>query len=814
VLRRCVFVCIVSLAVSLVSCSRPPVADPSSTSREVPIIDLLTTEPNALQPDAWTAIHPDVSFTTERGVFRVAPNPVLVATIDKPEDAITAGIVQRATLNQTIARPIVVSAETRATGTARRRFGDYALQVTLLDAEGNGVGGNQTFFDPIETEWQHAELQFVPSTPVATVEVRLVALSKSGSVEFRAPKVVQLPADTTATTLDGRALSMDAELTEGWWIVDAHNPRAFFPADQAEELGLTITPRAITDGDNTQLTATITDTTGHDRALTLIYIQPVAQGEWDWLADPRRSERADEGREYGYVTGVQAGRGRLGLWPFAAIASDTEGRAIALDLDAPAVYRTGYSSGTGALYIAFDIALTPERPAADLSACTFTFDPEWGFRSAMKTFYELFPDAFADRAGKHGIWIPFGYIPGIEGWEDFGFRFNEGFADVNWSDEHEVLSFNYCEPMTYWMWMPSELPRTRESILGYVEQLADDGHGEAQAYLTSVYHDPHGRPVATAMVAPWCDGALWSMNTAPGVVGEVTDFNRMWTEASLTMSAGGEGQIGGDGMYIDSIEGFLIDELNFRRDHFAAMDTPLTFDSLSGKPAIFTPLVAFEFTRAVSSDLHERDALAMANTTPARVPWLAPLLDVMGSELCWITKDQWTPSGEQWLIFVRAMCGDKPYCIVQNADFTKWTREHTELYMKRCAAYGMYPGFFSPNAMSDTYFGNPDYYNRDRDLFRKYIPLCRRAGEAGWEPVTYATSNIDTIHAERFGKDCLTVFNDGTDVQTVTLTLTGPLADATAATDLVSGDALPIDNATLTLTLEPGDVATLELELP
>ena len=316
------------------------------------------------------------------------------------------------------------------------------------------------------------------------------------------------------------------------------------------------------------------------------------------------------------------------------------------------------------------------------------------------------------------------------------------------------------------------------------------------------------------MAAPWCDGALWSMNTAPGIVGEITDFNRLWTDRALDFSAGNADGTGGDGMYIDSIEGFLIDELNFRRDHFAAMDTPLTFDALSGKPAIFTPLVAFEFTRAISIDLHERDALVMANTAPARVPWLAPLLDVMGSELCWITDDEWTPGGEQWLLFVRAMCGDKPYCIVQNANFKKWTYEHTELYMKRCVAYGMYPGFFSPNAMSDTYFGNPAYFNRDRELFKKYIPLCRRAGEAGWEPVTYATSDLETAHAERSGENLLTVLNDGTDVQAVTLELTGPLAEATAATDLVSGDTLPIDNATLTLTLEPGDVAAIELTLP
>ena len=73
---------------------------------------------------------------------------------------------------------------------------------------------------------------------------------------------------------------------------------------------------------------------------------------------------------------------------------------------------------------------------------------------------------------------------------------------------------------------------------------------------------------------------------------------------------------------------------------------------------------------------------------------------------------------------------------------------------------------------------------------------------------------MGSVHAERFGADFLTVFNDGTEAQTVTLKLTGPLAGATAAAELVTGDALTIDTATLTLTLEPGDVAAIELELP
>ena len=81
--------------------------------------------------------------------------------------------------------------------------------------------------------------------------------------------------------------------------------------------------------------------------------------------------------------------------------------------------------------------------------------------------------------------------------------------------------------------------------------------------------------------------------------------------------------------------------------------------------------------------------------------------------------------------------------------------------MRRCLFYGMYPGFFSADASSKHYFRNPDLYNRDRPLFRKYVPLCKRAGEAGWQPITLARSDNTALWLERFGANLITVFNPG-----------------------------------------------------
>ena len=120
----------------------------------------------------------------------------------------------------------------------------------------------------------------------------------------------------------------------------------------------------------------------------------------------------------------------------------------------------------------------------------------------------------------------------------------------------------------------------------------------------------------------------------PGIAGEVTDFRLKWN-ADLKQRLYGPSARGKlDGEYIDSSEGYVTAELDFRRDHFAAAATPLTFSSGDCRPAIFRGLVALS-TSAHRRDLHGMGKLMMANSTPIRLAWLAPLLEVMGTETDW-----------------------------------------------------------------------------------------------------------------------------------------------------------------------------------
>jgi hypothetical protein len=248
--------------------------------------------------------------------------------------------------------------------------------------------------------------------------------------------------------------------------------------------------------------------------------------------------------------------------------------------------------------------------------------------------------------------------------------------------------------------------------------------------------------------------------------------------------------------------------LDFRRDHFAAAETPLAFSTGDWRPAIFRGLIAFETVRGMARDVHAMDKLMMANATPIRLCWLAPLLDVMGTETDWNPGGRWRPMSDTELLYRRAMCRGKPFCFLMNTGFEEFSHQRVELYMKRCLAYGMFPGFFSHNASQGHYFTRPELYDRDRPLFRRYVPLCRQVAEAGWEPVPAATSSDPRVYVERFGDRYLTVFNDSPEKRTATIRLAGKTPGESR--ELLAEEPVTWKDGAMAVTLAAEDVAVID----
>ncbi len=128
----------------------------------------------------------------------------------------------------------------------------------------------------------------------------------------------------------------------------------------------------------------------------------------------------------------------------------------------------------------------------------------------------------------------------------------------------------------------------------------------------------------------------------------------------------------------------------------------------------------------------------------------------------------------------------------------RFTPDLVERYFQRSLFQGFLPSMFSHNASENPYWRNPAWYNRDRPLFRKYVPLIRQVAEAGWQPVTGAAFDPPQVLVERFGPGpdgvtYLTLRNDSANPQDGLLTLVEPSATGLshgAATELVSGERL------------------------
>ncbi|MBN1853924.1 MAG: hypothetical protein JW829_14420 [Pirellulales bacterium] len=726
------------------------------------------------------------------------------------------GVGQNVRLDQTAPEPIVAVASSRAENVTGSADSNYSLYLDLEFQDGDHLWGQAAPFATGTHGWQRRQVVVLPEKPVKSLGFYLLLRGHGGKAWFRDPTLHLAKTPAGACLFDGVPVAMMRPAIDGFQVRDVAAGSDFVQMDR-QALGLKLDWQTETKNDATHFDVTLQETTGADRAITLLYTVAVPPGGLQWLHDPRHNMAVQPRREYLNAGNFRvAANGRLSRYPLAAVANRQEGIALGIDMMHPAFFRTGYHAETGELFLAWDIGLAPEKPSARLCFCRYGFAAADGFRGALQRYYEIYPESFRRRirGGENGLglWMPFARISQIEGWEDFGFRFKEGDNETGWDDKHDIMTFRYTEPMTWWMRMPASMPRTIDAALGEAHRLAKEGNPQAMAFLTSSYHDESGRPIARLLDTPWCNGAVWSINSMPGIRGNVTDFGIKWNPELREKLYGADAPARLDGEYIDSSEGYVTDELDYRREHFAAADTPLTFSHESYRPAIFRGLVAFEYARAIAEDVHRFGHSMMANGTPTRLCWLAPMLDVMGTETDWNPGGRWQPMSDTELLYRRALCHGKPYCFLMNTRFEGFSYELVEKYMQRCLAYGMFPGFFSHNASEGHYFTRPELYNRDRPLFKRYVPLCCLVAGAGWQPCTQAASDDEHVYIERFGNDLLTVFNDSPQQRTVHITTEQIYHQP--AMELISGLELAWENNQLEMTLAGEAVAVIRLPPP
>lgn len=606
--------------------------------------------------------------------------------------------------------------------------------------------------------------------------------------------------------------------------------------------------------DRLRITAQLTALDSRERAVTLYFALPLAGDGWSWSADTRGSVpfrgAVELQRSAPTWLGEIGATGETSAFPFATLFDASAGLVVGYPLDQLRIARLVANPLTHQLYIAFDLGLSPSTSKFPSQAWaeivlyrTRPGDPRWGFRSALQGFYDRFPAHFGRRLApeREGIWVAFADLSQIqngagESLADFNIGFHEGSEnDADFDAANGIDAYRYIiEPASTWLQISDAGvdPFVPSQVQAYLEGLYATGTAYqkllAAKTLSSAVHDANGDLVYQPYSSgpPWCAGpcALFYLDCDPDISVPPYTVNQAsyhWNASTLQTYQTHPGLAG---EYLDSFAMWAMLP-NFRAEHWAASDIPLSFTHQQPhRPALPIIFSALDFARWLRLQLPAGKHL-IANAMLIGAPWGAELFDFMGQEIDWVRDvgGQYAivPEDDAMLSYRRAMSGPRPYGFLMNTDFGNLSSALSERYMRICLFYGIYPSFFSNNASENNYFENPALYDRDRPLFRRYIPLIRAINGGGYRPLTGAVTSSDQVLVERFGDwpDDLffTLRNLSATEQAISVTIdrsalglsgsatVGSLVQGTATSTLAAGDSA------LTVSLPADDVEALRL---
>lgn len=457
--------------------------------------------------------------------------------------------------------------------------------------------------------------------------------------------------------------------------------------------------------------------------------------------------------------GDPVGQGSMSFYPLCAVSIDNRGEALGIDITLPIVYRLSAEKNKG-LIAEFDVATTPLTEKfpnrAFFKLSRFNFNSNWGMRAALKQYYSIYPESFKKRVATEGVWLPFTPLRSIKNWEDFGFAYHE--TAWNNFDKKEgkrlpnilsdkgtgVLSFQYTEPWDV------QLPIFTKEI-AYDTLVSNKMIPiEHQEYLkNSATEDKNGLWQTRRLETPWFSSG-WAVSITTNSDPDLEGNNRYKyvKQDEITPAI----KMNVDGIYFDSMEWNWHHDLNYRIEHFKYTDYPLSFSKDVAKPAIWNFTSEFEFMKKIADEMHVQGKLVMGNGHHWN-PFAASNLDLFGAELSWYASDS---HNSEALDFKRAISYQKPIVFLLNEGlndkaFTDAPYLGYEIYFEKLMAYGFFPSFFSTDASSDPYWMDSEKIENGRLFFKKYIPIIKKIAGAGWEPITGAVCNLDSVRIERFG---------------------------------------------------------------
>ncbi len=513
----------------------------------------------------------------------------------------------------------------------------------------------------------------------------------------------------------------------------------------------------------------VRDLRREDRAIALSYRLPLDAEGWRWGKDLVHSQAmVADAEETTYRNAVSIGAGAEGVidrYPFSAVSGPRHGLSLAIRMDEPRVFITQYRTDLRCYEIRFSLGLSQAATKlpgeASVSFLIYRHDPRWGFRSAAERYYGFFPEFFQVRVKRMGGWycntrddalakVPHAY--------DYHFAYHECTVRrpvaVAASNRLGIYTFEYTEPWFFWQLMPADFfEEGRPTVGGGLEKLKHDEdptnsglltrdggsaqtavavrgityddfvRKQAQAVDNSLLQDREGNAQGAVVTYPWGKGQYrvrFPLNLDPDIPQGAGTFLNEWIfEPAYTQAQQQGCKL--DGIYLDS-HGAVSTNLNFRREHFAFADIPLTFDPETKRPALVNDFCAFEWLGWLTEQMRPRDRLLLTNYYHKRLFFDVIYWDAIGSE-----------GYKRGEMLCRTLCYHKPF---SDLAYGAKPRPITRLWWREYLLYATFPG-------QDL---------KEREVFRQVGSLVKREMAAGWEPVTQARCAREDILIERYGR--------------------------------------------------------------
>ena len=589
------------------------------------------------------------------------------------------------------------------------------------------------------------------------------------------------------------------------------------------------------------------------RAVQLSYALPITASGWKMGTSVLDTEEITTGKSWadykplgeGVLSVVDWDSQARTYFPTACIYNEDLGIAIAAGMNYPTYWELEYNGSTGQYVITYQMGIVKEAP----EAAKFEFviykldDPAWGFRSAMQKYTEIYPENYEVREKDQGLWVAWATVENLIDIEDFNLIFKEIGNETRTGGIFEIskgIKGLFYFELGDW-WLPHLAADDEAAVWDRIHQVAegDEDHpvfdtrkAVRQAMATEFCKvlDQNGKIAWNPVDNGWCpNGAQVHVNANPALPGKY-NFLTVWlseqTKKVLFDPMEATGSVF-DGIYLDEFSGWWLGNANFNKEHYPYTTVPLTYSPYFKRPMLHRASTTWECAKTIADYLHSSGRTLFANKTPDKNAWNTCLLDAMGTEQTALSGSVYQPQTIQQLSTWRTLAYQKPFCILFNNDYNLLDNALMERYFNRCMAYGIFP---SPGMHSDSVTGSSEYYwngpskfyERDRELFKKYMPTLKTIAEAGWEPVTYASTANQDIIVERYGNDdaegiYFSVYNPTDSPVEVQLNVDlshFDLSDGCVYQKMISGMGFSINNNVVPLQLDPDRTEVLSIRDP